>query len=335
MGYQPHKMFETPCDDTIIWRYIPIEQLLGILNGNCLYFTNPRTLEDKLEGIYPNKTYWSLWNSINLLDERLPIKKCGSYEFERKIFESDSNNILNLTRKENQHLTIHINQLTQDMSNLIFCNYWTVSEKENAIHWWRYSGNPTTVAIKSTIGRLKKSFSSELNVHVGKINYINYASDHTWNYEKIIKSDFKDKNSLINLVYSLHLNKDDKYEDESEVRCILSYKDTGKHIEKLLAAKEQLGLSEKFHPYITSLTHLEEIPIFETDWGPPWILSFEDAINDLPFNLTVLNISVDLKQLIEEIIVSPKAQSYFKGTLQQTVEKYGLEKDIIQESDIP
>ena len=80
MGYQPHEMFDTPDDHTIIWRYIPIEQLLGILNGNSLYFTNPRILEDRLEGSYPAKTNNSLWDRINLLDENLPIKKGEGYD---------------------------------------------------------------------------------------------------------------------------------------------------------------------------------------------------------------------------------------------------------------
>ena len=87
MSYQPHEMFETPDDDTIIWKYTPIEQLLSSLNGNSLYFTNPSRFEDKLEGSYPSETYKSLWNCINLLDERLPIKKDRSYEFRRKIFD--------------------------------------------------------------------------------------------------------------------------------------------------------------------------------------------------------------------------------------------------------
>ena len=209
MGYLPHEMFETPDNDTTIWRYIPIEQLLGILNGNYLYFTNPSTLEDKLEGSYPEKTYESLKDCINLLNEKLPIKKNGSYEYYQKIFNGDPCDPVAITRKQRIDPIIHIINLTEDMSNLIFCNYWTASDKEMATHWWRYGGNPTTVAIKSTIGRLRKSFLSEANVHIGKIKYINYESDHTWNYEKIMKSEFNDNNCLINLIYSLYLNKDE------------------------------------------------------------------------------------------------------------------------------
>ena len=102
----------------------------------------------------------------------------------------------------------------------------------------------------------------------------------------------------------------------------------------MITQNESLS-GEHLHLYIKSLTSLNEIPIFDVNWGPPWVLSFTDAIEDLPFNLRFCKMNVDLKQLIEEIIVSPRAQSYFKMTLQQTVEKYGLESSIVRESDIP
>lgn len=326
MSYQCHKMFETPCDDTVIWKYTPIEQLLSSLNECSLYFANPSTFEDKSEGSYPEKTYKSLWDYINLLDERLPIKKSDFYEFHRKIFDGESTEPAHLDIKENQHLIIHIDRLTQEMSNLIFCNCWAVSKKENATHWWRYGGSPTTVAIMSTIGRLKKALLSGGGIHIGNINYIDYNLKHTYKYKKIIKSGFKDKDSLIDLVYSLYLNKDDRYKDESEVRCILSYKDVGKYIEERIANKKS-QLYKDFPPYIKSLTNLDEIPIFETDW--------ETLTEYTRFGVSGVPIGVNLKHLIKKIITSPKAEPYLRKALQKTVEKYGLERGIVEESSIP
>lgn len=326
MGYQPHDMFKTPCDGTVIWQYTPIEKLLSILNGSSIYFANPSRFEDKSEGSYPDKTYESLRSCINLLDERLPIKKTGSYEFHRKIFDGESTGPTYLESKKDQHLIIHINRLTQEMGNLIFCNCWTVSKKENATHWWRYGGSSTTVAIMSTIGRLKEALSVKGGVHIGDINYIDYKLKHTYNYEKIMESGFKDKDNLIDLVYSLHLNKDDRYRDESEVRCILSYKDVGGHIEGLIPNKES-PLYKDFHPYIKSLTNLDEIPIFETNW--------KTLAEYTRFGINGIRIGINFKHLIKKIVTSPKAEPYLRKMLQQTVEKYGLEKDIVKESSIP
>ena len=327
MNYQPHQMFETPNKDTVIWKYTPIEQLLSNLNENSLYFTNPSRFEDQREGSYPQQTYKSLWNHINLLDERLPIKKGDMHEFYRQeIFGGESTNRLHRGIRKGQQYLIHINQLTQEMSNLIFCNCWTVSEKENATHWWRYGGSPTTVAIMSTIGRLKEALLSRIGIHIGNINYIDYNSEHTYNYEKIIESGFTDKDNLIDLVYSLYLNKDDRYKDESEVRCILSYKDVGKYIGELIPDKKA-PLYKDFHPYIKSLTNLDEIPILETDW--------KTLAEYTQFIVNDISVPINLKHLIKKIVTSPKAKPYLQRTLQQTVEKYGLENDIVEESSIP
>ena len=332
MGYQPHDMFKTPSDDTVIWQYIPIEKFLSSLNENSLYFTHPSKFEDQLEGNYPEETYKSLWNCINLLDERLPIKKSRSYEFHRKMFDEmcndDSNEFVGPIEKEDMPLLIHINKLTQEMSNLIFCNCWTVSKKENATHWWRYGGSPTTVAVMSTIGRLREALSAKEGVHIGHINYIDYNSEHTYNYEKIMESGFKDKDNLIDLVYSLYLNKDDRYGDESEVRCILSYRDAGKYIEELIPNKKS-PFYKGFHTYIKSLTNLDQIPIFEAD------MDWKTLTEYTRFGVNGVPISVDLKRLIKKIVISPKAEPYLRKTLQQTVEKYRLERDIVEESSIP
>ena len=332
MGYQPHDMFETPNDDTVIWQYTPIEKLLSILNGSSIYFANPSRFEDKLEGNYPQQTYESLWNCINLLDERLPIKKSRSYEFRRKMFDemcnNDSNEFVGPIKKEDMPLIIHINKLTQEMSNLIFCNCWAVKKKENATHWWRYGGSPTTVAVMSTIGRLREALLAREGVHIGNINYIDYDSEHTYNYDKIIESDFRDKDNLIDLVYSLHLNKDDRYRDESEVRCILSYRDAGKYIEGLIPNKKS-PFYKDFHTYIESLTNLDQIPIFEAD------MDWKTLTEHTRFGVNGVSVSVDLKRLIKKIVTSPKAEPYLRKTLQQIVKKYGLESDIVEESSIP
>ena len=332
MSYQPHEMFETPNDETVIWKYTPIEQLLNSLNENSLYFTSPSKFEDQLEGNYPDETYKSLWNCINLLDERLPIKRSRSYEFRQKMLDEmcndDSNEFVGPIKKEDMHLLIHINKLTQEMSNLIFCNCWTISKKENATHWWRYGGRPTTVAIMSKIGRLKEALLPGSDIHIGNINYIDYNSEHTYNYDKIIKSGFKDKGNLVDLVYSLYLNKDDRYRDESEIRCILSYKDAGKYIEGLISNKKS-PLYKGVHTYIESLINLDQIPIFEADMD--WKTLTEYA----RFGVNGVPIRVDLKRLIKKIVISPKAEPYLRKTLQQTVEKYGLERDIVEESSIP
>lgn len=328
MSYQNHEMFETPDDETVIWQYTPIEKLLSILNERSIYFTNPSKFEDKLEGNYPEQTYKSLWERINLLNEKLPIKKSDSHEFHQKILDGEFTGPSFLEIKKIQHFIIHIDNLTQEMSNLIFCNCWAVNKKENATHWWRYGGSPTTIAIMSTIGRLKEALSAKEDVHIGCINYIDYHSEHTYNYEKIKESDFKDKDNLIDLVYSLYLNKDDRYRDESEVRCILSYRDAGKYIEKQIPNKEA-PLYKKFYIYIKSLTNLDQIPIFEDN------MDWESLTEYTRLEFPGVPIGVDLKRLIKKIVISPKAEPYLRKALQQTVEKYGLESNIVKESSIP
>ena len=143
-----------------------------------------------------------------------------------------------------------------------------------------------------------------------------------------MESGFKDKDNLIDLVYSLYLNKDDRYRDESEVRCILSYRDVGEYIGDQIRNKNP-SFYKVFHTYIESLTNLDQIPLFEND------MDWKTLTKYTRFGVNGVPIGVDLKRLIEKIVISPKAEPYLRKTLQQTVEKYGLESDIVEKSSIP
>lgn len=147
------KFFETPPDDTVVWRYRKFGRLKDLLINKALHFTSAALLRDldPLEGELPQSAL-SKWNQHDEVAKRI-LK-----QYRRSIH------------------CFHV-------------NCWTLKESENERMWREYTcdGNKNYdrgVVIKSTFKKLKEAFIDFTNdkfnwshqkLYFGKVRYTDHA----------------------------------------------------------------------------------------------------------------------------------------------------------------
>ncbi len=134
-----------PKDHTTIWRYMTFTKLLAMLNEEALYFCRLDQLNDRWEGVFPKDMlkYWS-----NALSSTLNGSKKPS------------------SLKE---------WLTTHLIPTHFISCWYMSDYESDAMWRLYTTHDEGIAIKSTIGSLKKTLElSQERIWIGRVKYIDY-----------------------------------------------------------------------------------------------------------------------------------------------------------------
>lgn len=133
-------------EDLPLWRYMRFPVFVDMVLRSALFFPTPELLGDPLEGVYPGGNY-------------------------RRFEESEANKsegTINRSPEEYEEL----------WRNAASLSCWTTWPAENAGMWGLYSDVNTGVAVRTTVGRLTKSFLPELRVRVraGPVGYIDYQT---------------------------------------------------------------------------------------------------------------------------------------------------------------
>ena len=228
MPYQKSPYFKTPKKCKKIWRYMPIDKFMAMLSEESLYFPNIYLFNDRYEGILSRKTLREVYKTDLLNTENTPVKQDEEFIREKNVIikafeeihiEDEMKEILNL-----QH---SFQTLLKDFSNyLMFCSSWFLKENESHSMWAEYGDkrSPTSVAIQTTVGDLINSIESpDYQIHIGKVKYKDYDKEHIEGYEDFLSKDLTNPNNVLELFYAPILHKRDIYEDEKEVRAIISF----------------------------------------------------------------------------------------------------------------
>lgn len=143
--YFRHPDLELPDDNSVIWRYMDFSKFQSILQRGSIFFSRADEQTDRLEGEYPN----------GMLDE---IEKRWG------ISRSDDGVSYTFAKWHTQR---------EIPSRLLSC--WSVGLNESRRMWSAYTDTIESVAIRSTIERLKNCFHHRGNeepvVWIGKIRY--------------------------------------------------------------------------------------------------------------------------------------------------------------------
>lgn len=270
MGYREHAHCVTPPDDTIVWRYMSFAQFVYLVVEKHLWFSRADLLDDPREGLLTDAEL----KELQLTDPEIA-------EHNRKALESGRRGT--------------------------FLNCWTRAAESIAM-WNLYANTPGSVAIKSTVGRLKRAIkSAEQNIHITEINYLDWGTA-PW------------PNNLIGMcarkVYGfLH---------EREVRMIYWIPDlnqpTGSEVENLLQ--------------IANVTR-ESIRQCEASVQEVW----KRIINSDFERICLVQaprhflIAADISELIEEVIVAPKNPDWTK-LVSRIYEDYGASRIPIYRSEL-
>lgn len=147
--YSAKPSFVVPDEHTTIWRYMDFTKFVSLLDKKALYFTRSDKFDDKFEGAIPDPTIKArkalvLGLETQLAEETLKVMSQGSREVRK----------------------------------WIFINCWHINSIESAAMWQLYGQENKGIAIRSTFARLRdSSSSSDYDIQIGMINYIDYARD--------------------------------------------------------------------------------------------------------------------------------------------------------------
>jgi hypothetical protein len=176
MSYQRHPQLATPRDETILWRYLDLARILDMLERRVLWFARADEFEDPLEGSWTDSELKALSSSAEFLSHS-EINPAAKRLFrEAKIMREST-----------------------------FVSCWHAGAHESMAMWDLYRRGGSVLAVKSTVGRLKKALADfDRPVFIGRVKYIDWK-DAPWD------------NNLL----AMCVRKELAYRHESEVRAMI------------------------------------------------------------------------------------------------------------------
>lgn len=159
----------TPPGRTVLWRYMDFARFVEILESRRLWFVRLDQLEDPLEGAHTDA-------ELANIRKHLP--------------ETRSQSLVDVFRSSRSEL---------------YVNCWRSGSAESLAMWDLYGEGSGIVAVKSTVGRLRKAVATcDKPVYISNVKYVN------WN----------DAPGIDNVLVAC-TRKNQSYQHESEVRVII------------------------------------------------------------------------------------------------------------------
>jgi hypothetical protein len=274
VAYEGHPRCDTPADNTVVWRYMSFVRLMSLLESASLWLSRIDLLDDSREG--------------RLTDlERSQIREHQG--------ENAEEFVRNLERQ--RHTT--------------FVNCWQENDRESMAMWDLYGRELGSVAVKSTIGRVKEALVGEgRSISIGRIGYLDWT-----------------QGSWPNNVLGMAVRKAQGYKHESEVRLVTwawdlwrwDFGRTGPprifhqgQIENAIVEvlKEQSIFSDSLDQDMRRAA-----PIALNKWMQ------ELQVAQLPHGISA---AVNLAPLVEEVVLGPKEPEWIFGLVKGVLERYKL-----------
>ncbi|HBG26407.1 MAG: hypothetical protein A2Y10_06430 [Planctomycetes bacterium GWF2_41_51] len=143
--FSEHTSIITPKESAVVWRYMPMDKFLFLVTTSKLYFCRSDRFKDPWEGTWPKQIIDSMRSD--------------------EVLQQNSENKDALLR------------LSDAFKNIIYLNCWYCGSHQSAAMWELYGMSGASIAIKSTIEKLKKGILCKENVYIGKVEYIDYEKD--------------------------------------------------------------------------------------------------------------------------------------------------------------
>ena len=140
--FKVKQQFEQVLDDTVIWRYMPLNRLESLLDTSSIFFAKVTTYDDDpFEGNYNkiSEDHHIKWQLTDLPGET--IETIGEIEKEKVL--NNLKTSLYLAKKEREQVLV---------------NCWHMNNYESVAMWKLYSNYENGITIRTTFGKLKESF---------------------------------------------------------------------------------------------------------------------------------------------------------------------------------
>ncbi|MCY3742677.1 MAG: DUF2971 domain-containing protein [Candidatus Poribacteria bacterium] len=188
-----------PENDDILWRFMDFEKFVNILTSDSLFFTRADKFEDPYEGYKPE--------AIKLIQKEAAhqVKNSNTSEVS-EIFDGDSQE-----------------KFLENWRRYVMCNCWYNGEEQSIAMWKIYAARKSGIAIKTTVGNLKKSLSNKSDVFIGKMNY---STDEAYELHYLKDLAFSPRSASVpeqlkKILYFPYFHKRKAYIDEKEIRLII------------------------------------------------------------------------------------------------------------------
>lgn len=136
--FSEHTAIDTPPDDSVIWRYMDLERMVALLSSAKLHLTRVDKFKDPWEGSWPNEV-------IRWLETTL-----GPHQSQQMV------------------------SMFQRSRLSYYVNCWHESEHQSAALWDQY-GPSAGLAVKTTVGALKKAVLDARQFYIGRVSYVDFS----------------------------------------------------------------------------------------------------------------------------------------------------------------
>lgn len=164
-------------DEDVLWRYLPLEAFISMLDTNSLYFSPLHAYKesDPYEGYIPRVAMEAL-ASVSSNGQKQILKSIDL--FEQRIGPGVGVDEIAAMREDAMKFN---QQRKEDYKNIMSClmvNCWHKNKHESEAMWGLYSRSG--VAIRTTVGSIKAALQNnrqDHTIHIGSIKYLDFADE--------------------------------------------------------------------------------------------------------------------------------------------------------------
>ncbi|MDQ7250764.1 hypothetical protein [Dongia sedimenti] len=208
-------------DDVVLWRYLDMAKFIDLIHNNTLFFTRGDQFEDKFEGAFTN--------SIKLAIEK-------AYK---------DNNIKSSYQ-----------EFKKGLRERVFVNCWRRGTDDSMAMWRVYGRSPTSLAITSTVGKLRDALQNARIPHAIAIKEVKYVKH------------WRDPELQIKPYSDVFAYKVTAYDYENEVRVIID-----RFGDDYLSPIKEFGMNV----HLTPNSFLRSIVV--SPEAPTWFFDLIDAVS--------------------------------------------------------
>lgn len=323
---------KTPKENVSLMHYLGLTQLVSIFKNKSLYFSTCQLYPDKKEGSLTRLSQQQTHTFSNLLwCDKSPVKQNDSRDrYIETLYDDDTLSVSEMRGLYRAGIFLEDTfeyLIKEFVRYFMFTHCWSLSDDEDILMWDKHKHQQPALAIKTTLERMQDSIN--IPMYVGEINYVNYEKDHITGYENFTGKNLSDEATTEELFYQPFFHKQKCYKSENEVRLIISYKHITKHF--------------------TGETYITDIPFYnQNKFGQYKEFGFDTSFyiqstNSKKFtkedgeNIDITqsqHVKVNPDLLIEQVIISPYAETYNLSIIQDIAKKYDFDRSKIVLSPI-